>query len=89
MPERPLDLAKASPDTRAAFLEVYEIGFLDGVSAGRRELEAEWRGRMEVSAAIARFIATQPSYAELAERRGQPERAARQRQILAERGVSA
>jgi hypothetical protein len=56
---------------------------------GRKGLEDEWRGRQEVSAAIARQIATSGPYADLADKRGQHDRAERQRAILRARGVSA
>lgn len=66
----------------------YEAGLEHGIALGRQQVEDEWRGRMEVSAAIARQIAARGSYAELCERRGEPERAARQRALLAERGIA-
>lgn len=66
----------------------YEAGLDHGIALGRRQVEDEHRGQHEVSAAIARQIAQMGPYAERAERRGQPERAARQRQILQERGIA-
>jgi hypothetical protein len=70
-------------------LPSYELGLVHGTERGRRQLEDEWRGAYEVSAEVARFIAQHGSYAELCERRGEPERAERQRQIVRERGISA
>jgi len=83
------DLTRMTGAARALWLEVYGLGYRDGIEAGRRQLEDEWRGTYEVSAAVARQVAQRGSFDELAERRGQPERAARQRAILAERGVTA
>ena len=75
---------------RADILHIpsYEYGFQHGIEHGRQQLEDEWRGTHEVSAAIARQIAEHGSYAELCERRGEPERAERQRQIVRERRIA-
>lgn len=69
-------------------LPSYEVGFQHGIDHGRQQLEDEWRGTHEISAAIARQIAEQGSYADLAERRGQLDRAERQRRIVRERGIA-
>lgn len=82
------DLARMTPEARALWLSAYEVGYGQGIDAGRRQLEAEWRGSMEVSAAIARQVAASVPFDELAERRGQPARAERQRDLLRERGVA-
>ena len=84
-----IDLARVSPQMRAAYLEAYSLGYRDGIDRGRQQLEDEWRGRMEVSASIARQIAAAGPYDELEERRGRPDRADAHRRHLAERGVSA
>ena len=63
----------------------YLRGWTDHARAVRAADEAAWAGVREV---VAR-AASAPSYAELAETRGEPDRADRQRQLLAERGVSA
>lgn len=76
----------AAPDE---CLRWYEAGLEHGIALGRCQVLDEWRGQMAVSAAIARMVADAPSFAELCERRGEPERAARQRHILLERGISA
>ena len=76
-----------APLTRE-YLDGYEIGVLHGIDIGRRELEAEWRGCQEVSAAIARMIAKAGPYDELAIRRGQPARAAAQVATLIRNGVT-
>jgi hypothetical protein len=80
-------LHRMSPRARAIALEYYAYGFTHGVSAGRRGLEEEWTGRQEVSAAIARQMAKAGPLDALFEARGEPERAARHRALLAERGV--
>lgn len=69
-------------------LPSYEVGYQHGVDHGRQQLEDEWRGTHEISAAIARQIAEQGSYADLAERRGELDRAERQRRIVRERGIA-
>ncbi|MBO1751716.1 hypothetical protein J4G33_07870 [Actinotalea sp. BY-33] len=58
------------------------------IEMGRRQLEEEWRGRLEVSQAIARQIAQHGPLDELEDRRGRPERAAAHRRLMAERGVA-
>ena len=82
------DLTRMTGEARALWLEVYGLGYCEGIEAGRRQVEdelaAEWAAlRAEVLPRL------RGPFAELAERRGQPERAARQRAILAERGVFA
>jgi len=83
-----IDLAAVNPQIRAAYLRAYEIGYLEGIEAGRRQVEAElaaeWAAlRAEVLPRIRQGV----PYADLAERRGQHDRAARQRHLLRERGV--
>lgn len=75
--------------TMSDALDWYEAGVVQGIAIGRQQAEDEWRGRMEVSAAIARLVAARPTYADLCDRRGEPDRAARQREILRDRGVAA
>lgn len=65
----------------------YESGFQNGIERGRQQLEDEWRHSHEISAAVARQIAEQGSYADLCERRGEPERAERHRSLMRERGI--
>lgn len=81
-------LDELPPRGRQIVLAYVESVYAAGIAAGRQQVEDEQRGRGVVSAAIAQMIASTPPYAELAERRGQPERATRQRAILAERGVT-
>ncbi len=70
-------------------LASYELGVEHGISIGREQAEDEWRARQAVSAAVARHIAEAGSLVDLCERRGERDRAERQRSILRERGVSA
>ena len=81
-------LESMSPRAREVCLAWYQAGVEDGVRIGRQQVEDEWRGAMTVSAAIARQVASREPYADLAERRGQHDRAERQRALLRERGVT-
>jgi len=81
-------LDELPPRGRQIVLSYVESVYAAGIAAGRQQVEDEQRGRGVVSAAIAQMIAGTPPYAELADRRGQPERAERQRAILAERGAT-
>ena len=71
------------------FVDGFEYGYQYGIAAGRQQAEDEQRGRGAVSAAIAAQVARMGPADELEERRGRPERAARLRQIMAERGITA
>ena len=70
------------------FVDGYGSGWQGGVAAGRQQAEDEQRGRGAVSAAIAQQVARMGPADELEERRGRPERAARLRQIMADRGIA-
>jgi len=72
-----------------AYWHGYERGYQDGIDHGRRQLEAEWVALHAEAVTVSRMVAETPSFADLSERRGEFRRAQRQRQILAERGVSA
>lgn len=76
-----------APRARAIALDWWEAGYSEGVLAGRQQLEAEWFGRQEVSAAIARQMAKAGPLDALFEARGEPERAAMHRKRLADRGI--
>lgn len=90
MSERPVPLlTDMTPAARAVALAYYEAGVVTGVQMGRQQAEDEHRGLSEVSAAIARQVADLGPFADLCDRRGEPERAARQRALLAARGVTA
>lgn len=81
------DLARMTPEALSVWLSVYELGYRDGINAGRQQVEDEWHGRMAVSAAIARQIAEAGPLDELEELRGRPARAAAHRRLMVERGV--
>jgi len=68
----------------------YDRGRADGYDVALAEVEAlesEWRDAMNKQAV--RTVLARGDYAELAERRGQPERAAAQRELLRANGVVA
>lgn len=67
----------------------YELGYMHGIDAGRQQADDEWRGRQEISVAIARMISQSTPYADLCDRRGEHDRARAQRTLLRDRGVSA
>ena len=69
------------------FIDGYGRGYQDGTDHGRQLEVDEQRGRGAISAAIAAQQARLGSFADLCEARGEPERAARSRQILADRGI--
>lgn len=70
------------------FIDGYGRGYQDGTDHGRQLEVDEQRGRGAVSAAIAAQVARMGPADELEERRGRPERAARLRQIMADRGIT-
>lgn len=82
------DLAQMTPDARASFLAVFQLGaeagWHDGYRAAEEDLAAIQRRAYAVVQAAAR---TEPFDA-LAERRGEPARAARQRELLRDRGIA-
>lgn len=80
-------LAAMSDRAASICLAWYQQGLEQGIAMGREQVENEWRGRMEVSAAVARQMADRPTYADLADRRGERDRAERQRTLLWARGV--
>ena len=69
------------------FIDGYGDGFWDGVNHGRQLEVDEQRGRGAVSAAIAAQQARLGLFADLCEARGDTVRAARSRQLLADRGI--
>lgn len=86
-------LAVPSPETMtprawAVVLAYYQAGVEHGIALGRQQAEDDWQAIHSRAAAIARQVAESPSYADLAERRGEHDRAERQRAILRERGIA-
>ena len=70
------------------YIDGYGRGWEDGAEHGRQLADDEQRGRGAISGAIAAQMARLGSFADLCEARGEPERAARSRQILADRGIT-
>jgi hypothetical protein len=81
-------LDELSPRGRDIASAYMESGVVVGISMGRQQIEDEQRGRMEVSAAIARQIATSGPWDVLAGLRGDHVRADAQRAILRDRGIA-
>lgn len=79
------ELSERGREIVLAYVEAVGPAFIE---MGRRQAEDEWRGRMEVSAAIARQIAERGPADALEMRRGRPERAERHRQLMRERGIA-
>ncbi|OIQ84052.1 hypothetical protein GALL_341320 [mine drainage metagenome] len=66
----------------------FEQGLVEGIARGRQQAEDEWRGVMTAGAAVARMVASAGPYDQLADRRGQHDRATAARALLAERGIT-
>ncbi len=72
-----------------AWADGYRSGRLDESAERDAADEAEYAAEMdEFNKRLVKALASVPSYAELADRRGEPDRAAAQRAILAERGIA-
>jgi hypothetical protein len=69
------------------WVDGYERGYEHGTTHGRELADDEQRGRGAISGAIAAQMSRLGSFADLCEARGEPERAARSRQLLADRGI--
>lgn len=70
--------------------EGHRDGYLDGTADLAERLDRDFRdAQTELNKAVVEQIARRGSYALMAERRGQHQRAARQRQLLAQNGVTA
>lgn len=83
----PTVLADALDDLADA-MGWYEAGIVYGITLGRQQVVDEWHAVRADGGRVARTLAASPSYAEMCERRGQPERAAAARALLAERGIT-
>lgn len=81
------NLAEFSPEEQARITGAWIDGYAAGVNAGRRAVEAEDEARWVALRQTMRAVASSRDYATLAELRGQPERAEKQRRTLAERGI--
>lgn len=82
------DLATMTTRARAIALAYFEVGRVEGIAAGRAQVEAElaaeWRALREEC--LPRLRSMVP-HAELSRRRGQHARAEQQERTLRERGV--
>lgn len=82
------DLDKMTDDARASWLAVYELGARDGwhlgYAAAEEDMAALWRRAHGIAQEAARGV----PYDVLADRRGEHDRAERQRAILRERGIA-
>lgn len=82
------DLNRMTDDARASWLAVYELGARDGWQRGYEAAEADLAAVQARAHASVQQAARTPSYDELCDRRGEHERAERQRAILHERGIA-
>lgn len=73
---------------RAIVLAYIEAERISADERGYARCLDDFHARAEMSAEVARLVSSAGPYADLAERRGQGDRAAAQRAILAERGIS-
>ena len=87
-PEIP-GLQELSPRARTIVLAWYEAGVTDGIPLGRRQVEDELAAEWAALRAVVMPVVLRPPFDQLADRRGQHDRAAQQRAILRERGVVA
>lgn len=67
----------------------YEQGYADGINRGYELSDLEEHNRWQNMRAFIRARANNLPYDQLAERRGEPDKAQRQRDILKENGVEA
>lgn len=82
------DLAAMTPDARASWMAVYELGARDGWERGYQAAEDDMATLWRRARDVVQSIAQTPPYDLLAERRGEQHRAERQRQTLKERGIA-
>ena len=82
------DLAQMTDDARASWLAVYELGVRDGWQLGFTAAEEELAEIQRRAHAQVQAAARAVPYDVLAGRRGEPARAARQRELLRERGIA-
>lgn len=82
------DVVTMNATGRELWLDGYEWGFQHGIDRGRGLADEEHRGTWSVSAAIARQAAAAGSWADLAERRGEPGAAEAHRALLRDRGIA-
>ena len=77
------------PRARRIALAYFEAGRAEGIAAGRRQVEAELAAEWAaLRAEVMPRLRTAIPFADLADRRGQHERAERSRQTLRDRGIA-
>ena len=77
------DLVSMTPRAQTIALEWYSLGVRDGFTRGWDAHEAQEAALQRWAARIAHSVADRPSYAELCDLRGEPERAAQARERMA------
>lgn len=82
------DLTAMTEDARASWLAVYELGVRDGWARGYEAAEADAAEVHRRAHAVVQAAARDLPYDALAERRGESDRAERQRATLRERGIA-
>lgn len=83
------DLAQMTPDARASFLAVFQLGAEAGWHDGYRAAEEDLAAIQRRAHAVVQAAARSLPYDALAERRGEHHRAERQRELLRQQGVTA
>lgn len=82
-------LSQMNPRGQRIATAYYESGVTAGIEMGRRLAEEEMAALWRQAHAVVQHAARQPTYADLCERRGEPQRAERHRQLLRARGLAA
>lgn len=84
----PEPVENVTDDLTDDYMAGYEAGWRDRTVVALDDADAAWWDVRTQAGRVARMLASSKPYADLCEQRGEPERAARQRQILADRGVT-
>ena len=84
----PEPVRNVTDDLTPDFMAGYECGWSARTIVALDDADAAWWDVRAEGGRVARMLAASPSYAELCEQRGMPERAAAQRRLLADRGVT-
>lgn len=87
LPECP-DISTMTPRAQHISMRLWESGYSWGYRAGYDAARAEQDALDAKCAGLGTMLSKSPSYAELAERRGQHDRAEQQRRTLADRGIA-
>ena len=81
-------LTEMTASATAVALEYFEAGRAEGWVAGYAAAVRDRDALHAQGRAVAQWVARRPSYADLCEMRGEPERAALQRDLLTARGIA-